>query len=498
MKFPFPTRNSGLFLLFLLIFCAGAKAQPALWKVHEADGGKLKFSVWADTLYYIGPGLFTASLAKESFLFRDHPFHPLQRTPEKKFSALNRNFFGAKKGEFWQLFECKNPLEAMPGLYRQLQTWRGQTLAENENGWMLITDSGEEMAADSVSVFDDKLLLYQKSGVLWIDQNLKGRFYRTSGPDRKFNEPFFTFLRNDSSWIPLQGNHLLKERPGSFWWNDSCLLDSSSKEVWLQQPGKNRKRIGDSVSVVSPNLLWLKSGKQEFLLFAGRNRIPVKPHSERKQLNDSLCAIRTGTCWIFISGSGNRHPLKPVISEIGRCYGDWVLVKSGKRWGCTDLGGIIRISCRYDSLLPPTQGRMAVRIGPVWGFLDRDERIIIQPNFEIVQPFEDSLCLIRQAGRWGLLNFNGQMELACQYDKISNTAAGCRLIKKGLWLGLADHRGKILLNTRYSDIIEARSGCFRVERDGRSGLFSKDGNFLLSIEHSLILQDEIHGMLISR
>jgi hypothetical protein len=160
--------------------------------------------------------------------------------------------------------------------------------------------------------------------------------------------------------------------------------------------------------------------------------------------------------------------------------------------------GIIRISCRYDSLLPLSQDRMGAKIGNVWGFLDRDERIRIQPNFEFIQPFKDSLCLVKQDGKWGLLKLNGQLELSCHFDYITQTSSGKWILKRGDWMGIADIKGKILLNTRYSNIIEAPPDLIRVERDGRTGLFNSKGNALLLLEFSRILPDYIHRILIAR
>ncbi len=491
-----------LFLCFftwsVLVFTQSISAQPFQWQVSDMESGKWKFSLNADSLRFLSQELFVANLGKESIFFREDPLHPLLRRPASDFRALNKRFFAEKEEKGWQLLECRNPGKARLETFKRIICWKGQVLAEGSQQWKLIPETGEEIPADSVQIFQDRLLLFRSDGILSLDSLFQGRFYKSSGQRRKFNAPWFSCLLSDSSWIPLKGGAFLREMPGSFWWNDSTLLDSSSREVYWQSPGRSRQKIGDSVVVESARLLWVKSGKQSFLLFSNGKKIALKPHLERKVLNDSLCAVRAAIGWTIFSSAGNKHPLKSVITEIGKCSGNWILVRAGKRWGCADHSGIIRISCRYDSLLPLSQDRMGAKIGNVWGFLDRDERIRIQPNFEFIQPFKDSLCLVKQDGKWGLLKLNGQLELSCHFDYITQTSSGKWILKRGDWMGIADIKGKILLNTRYSNIIEAPPDLIRVERDGRTGLFNSKGNALLPLEFSRILPDYIHRILIAR
>jgi hypothetical protein len=498
MKFPFRV----LFLCIGLLQIAGAgsllHAQPFEWKVRDSGNGKELFSVLADSIFGLSSQLFALSLEKETILFKDNPFYPLLRKNEVELRPLNKRYFAEKGPEGWQLYSVENAAPARKGIFLNVKIWNGGIIAVAKNECLFIPENGEEIRADSSQISEDKLLLYLKDGIFWIDRQSATKFYRTPAANRKFNAPFFSYLRSDSSWLGLRGGPNFYEKNRSFWWNDTCLLDSSSTDVHIQSPGISRKKLTDSVVLESPDALWMKSGKRSFLLFSNGRKIPLKPHFERRAINDTLCAIRYAKGWTFHSSRGNRYPLKSVISGIGQVIGDWIMVLANGRWGCVDHTGIIRISCRYDSILPMSQGRMAVKLGKVWGFLDQDERIRIQPNYEWVQPFSDSICAAKLEGKFGLLGLSGHPVLPFQYDSIRLTAGGKWLVSKGKWAGLSNFKGKILLKPSYSDIIEVDSGLYRVERDGHAGLFDAHGNAILPLESKNILLDKANGILITR
>lgn len=490
------------FFCFITLMLAGlaisGAAQPFQWKVNETKNGEFLFSIRADTILGLSNDLYAAWLGNENILFRKDPFHPVVRRKKTEIKPLIPGFFAVREAEGWKIYQTENAGPARPESFREIRLWKGCILASGWKDYLLLLPSGEEIRCDSVQFSGERMLLFKEDGILLMDSLMKGRFYRTGSGNRKFNSPFFTFLLSDSSWIPFHGGSFFTEKPGSFWWNDTCLLDSNAKEVRIQTPSIRRKKIADSVVVESPFVLWMASGKRQWLRFRNGKKIPLKPHLQRKALNDSLCAVLYEKGWVFHSSSGNRYPLKPVISEIGEANGSWFMVRANKRWGCADHTGIIRISCRYDSILPISQERMAVKLGREWGFLDADERIRIQLNYHSVQPFRDSVSLAGRDGKSGLIMLDGREILPFQYDRIWSTSRGNWLLKKDKWTGIATYRGKVLLKPRYSDIIEAESGFIRVERDGKYGLFDSSGNPLLPLESGCITPDMANGVLISR
>jgi len=499
MKIPFLRILGVCFLAWNWVSCPKSSAQPYLWQVADYATGKEEISALGDSLFYLSKDLFTLNLKDETFIFRSSLFEPCYRGKKQEIKPLNESYFAGKSGLQWQLFETRNPQKPRPDKFLSLSIWHGQVLAQKLDGFLLIPEAGEEISCDSVEVYPDRLLMYRKDGILALDSLFARYYYKTTGSKRKFKEPDFTYLLDDSLWIPLDGSgKTLIHKPGAFWWNDTCLLDTSASDVWFQSPGKRRSRIGDSLVYISSRQLWIKNGKQAFLLFSNGRKVPVKPHTEKKPVGDSLCALRFPTSWVLISQNGNRYPMKPSITGIGEKTANWFLVKAGKRWGCADYNGIIRISCRYDSLLPASQGLMAAKIGQVWGFLDQNERIRIQPNFQSVQAFKDSVSLVCQEGKWGLINLEGNPALSCTYDRITQSRYDKWILEKGSWKGIASTKGKILLNTRYSDIIEPELDLVWVIRNGKAGLFNKNGLALVPLEFSQILIDQPHQKIVLR
>jgi hypothetical protein len=496
--FPLKVIIFSCLCLLLPEFSLRCQAQPFRWNVHEARKGDILFSVQADTLFGLSKNLFSVALGEENILFRNDPFHPLTRFKKTDIRPLTEDFFAVRKDQEWILFRTDNGGPARAENFRNFRIWKNCIVAESKEDLLLLLPSGEDIRADSVQFSGERILLFKKDGILLLDSLLKSRFYKTGSSKRKFNAPYYSFLLSDSSWIALKGGPSFAEKPQSFWWNDTCLLDSSAGEVFIQTPSIKRKKIADSVVLESPYILWMASGKKQWLRFRNGKKIPLKPHFERRALNDSLCAVRFEKGWVFYSITGNRYPLKPVISEIGRVAGPWLMVRANKRWGCADHTGIIRISCRYDSILPMSQGLMAVKLGREWGFLDADERIRIQLNFHMVQPFLDSVCLAARDKKYGLIKPDGSEILPFHYDKIWSSENGNWLLMKEKWMGIAAFKGKILLKPRYSDIIEAHSGFIRVERDGHYGLFDSAGKQVLPLESARIIPDKANGILISR
>ena len=500
MKIPF--RPLFFHLLFnCLVFFRLAQGQPYQWQLRNEGGDSLRFFVRADTLKCIGNNLFVAELDGENIVFRKDPLHPLFRTRKSGFQALNERYFAEFTEGKTHIRECRNPEKIFLDDAGKVSLWRNQVLAAGgkRSCRFLIGDKAPQ-EADSLRVIAGNLFAYHSGGIRITDSLLNERFVKITGRVLKFNAPFYSFaLCDDSTWIPLNGrSRLFREYPGAFWWNDTCLLDSASSRVFQQTPAAARKKAGEKVLLLSPNIHWLESNKKEFLVFRNGKKVAVPPSFEKRAISDSLCALRLAGNWVLVNRRGRLLPVKSEVSEIRGQTGEYLLARSGKRWGFTDLGGIIRISCRYDSLLPPAEGRIPARISGAWGYLDKDEHIRVQPNFESVQPFAHSAGLVKRMGKWGIIRPDGSYLLECEYNAISAMGGGKYKVSRGLWTGIFSAAENFLLNTRYSDIIEARTGLFQVVRDGRKGLFSKSGTAVLPLDFAVIASDPNFHSLICR
>jgi hypothetical protein len=498
MKFPFHPFPvliiSGISLIFNFL-----QAQPFQWQVWEERSASCKFTVRADSILALTPDLFVIHLGKESILFRESPFRPLSREKRTAFLSLNQRFFGKKTGGIWKLYECRHPEKPGFGNFQELKCWRKQIIAVSAEGTFFFPEEGDEIQADSLKSYPDKLHFFQKDGILWVDSLLARHFYKTGSGNRGFNQPWFSYVLSDSNWIPLNGRGLIfKALSASFWWNDTTLLDTSELGVFMQTPSRIRRRTGDSVRIIDRNFLCLYNQKKTFVFTSQGRKMAVPFSLQQKSVCDSICGLRLAKNWLLLSQRGNRYPIKPVVTELGPQSGGLLLARAGRRWGCTDLSGIIRISCRYDSLLPLSMGLIAARIGNSWGFLNRDERIVIQPNYDSVQPFRDSVSLVGRDGKFGLLRMDGSLSFKCEFDAMQLLKNRKWKLRKELWTGIGDPKGFFLLKPRYSNIIETQTGLWMVERDGRNGLFNQNGALLMPLEYSLIIPDSDHGLLIAR
>jgi hypothetical protein len=498
MKFPF----SRFFVITLCWFASvpdGSEAQPWQWHVYPQDGGSPVLSVKADSLIYLGNKLFAAISKQESILFSETPLQPVLRKDKTTFQKLNKDFFLAKSAGQWSLYSYSNPGRPVMENAREFQSWKNMALMKTDTEWLLFKNGAEPVRFDSAAFSSEKLILFQPKGILCLDSQKNEHFIHAAAAIRVINYPWNSSILCDSLWIPLKpGGKMQRNLPGSVWWNEQCLLDTGITGWHMQDLSGIRKKIGDAGKILGPDALWLKSGGKEFILFSGGRRVSVPPSSDQKMIGDSLYALRLAGNWMLLDYKGRQYQIKKEVSEVISGGNGVVLVKSGKRWGCTDLSGIIRISCRYDSLLPIKDRRIAAKIGSLWGFLDQEERIIVQPNYEIVSSFRDSAALVKRNRKWGLLKVDGGTLLECEFDAVIPLRNKLWKVKKGNWFGIYGPAGNFLLNTRYSDIIETQSGLFQVERDGKKGLFSERGKLILPLEFQQIIPDPPHRILICR
>jgi hypothetical protein len=486
-------------IAFFSLSCQRIHSQSFIWQIRDGISGEVRFSVKADSIFGIARDVFAIRMKSETILIRNNPLQPFQRITSGTVIPLNDQFFSIQGKEGLRLQSFSNPGLNTPGSISEIQNWRKQILARTNENWVYMPQEGEYVRADSMQVFSSHLFLFQPAGTFWVDSSLKVHYFKKEAGRVRVNIPFFTYLYNGKLWVPLRGRgNPFHGQENAVWWNDTSLIDTSSSEAYLQTPFRTRYRLGEKVKVLNKNVLWIRNGEKEYLLFSSGKKIVVPHALDMKMLNESICALRHSGSWVIYHPGGSRSSVKVEVTEMISESEGVVLVKSGKRWGCTDLSGIIRISCRYDSLLPCKQGRIAARLASFWGFLDCNERITAQPNFDWVMTFSDSVTAVRRGKKWGLIRLDGTFLLECEFDGLSVLSDGKWLVQKGVWKGIFKPGSNFLLNTRYSDIIEAPSGFFQTEREGKQGLFNASGKVVLPVEFARILYDPKYNVLLSR
>lgn len=487
-------------LLASLIWMSGmvcSFGQTKQWDVFDLKGGR-KFSVSADTVYALLENLYCIRLGSESFIVNGELFNLVTRSRNEKFLPITKSFFMSDNGKVVRLYNQKNSQQPLPHVFKSITVWNGRILGKTDVRCMLNPTEPDEMVADSFRIEARRLLLFREDGILEVDSSMKTRFFplRTSNPDLNY---YSSYVRSDTLWKPVSGaGYDFVIRPRCFWWNDTLLLDSVGQNVYWQSPHTARTRIADSIYVISNRFSLIRKKSSFYILSPTGKRFKVPSVKKVLDLRDSVCAVQTKSRWILVSESGNRYPVSKTISELGIVQEGMVMVKAGKRYGYIDLMGFIRISCRYDSLLPFHSGISAARLGSVWGFLDRDEKLKIQPHYQRTGSFCQSLVPVEKEEKWGLLNREGDFVQTCSFDFIQPARfLGWKTVK-GNWTGWLNTDGKILLANRYTDIIEPCSGLLQVLRDGKTGLFSSEGIAVLPIQFVKIYTDPKTQTLIAR
>lgn len=450
--------------------------------------GKLKFSVFADSLRFLGKGYFALSLGKQEILFFQEPFQVKIISSEARFLPGFKDCFKeVLPGGNFRLIELVNRTPVNNQLFDSLWIENGQVLVRifANRKWIFQPGTPEEIQVDSVSKMNGLMSLWTKTGVIFLYPSGQ-RFIALPANSRGFS-PGFQYVLSDTNWVPIHGKgKSFSFRPQGFWWNDSTYLDQENNQVFLQSPAVPRKKIANSIHYCSPRFLLIKTKKKWQALTASGMKINIQTPISCRMIHDSLLAIKSTLGWNLVFPNGEQSMLNKTITEPGYFQEGLLLAKAGKRYGFVDLQGFIRIACRYDSIMPFSEGMAALSLGGQWGFLDKSERLVIQPHFEEVTPFRFGLAAAKREGFWGLINKNGEEILPFQYDKLSPEAQGGWTIRKSGWTGFANSNGKIVFQPRYFNSIEASSLWHIVVRNQKFGIINPYGQIIIPVDcHSI-------------
>lgn len=453
--------------------------------------GNLKFSVFADSLRYLGKEYYALSLGKQEFLFLQEPFQVKKIQEEiRLMPGINGLIKEVQPDGNFRLLNLVKLTPIKNQLFDSLWIENDMVLVRipASRKWIFQPGTSEEIQVDSVSKNNGLMSLWTKTGVIFLYPHGQ-QFVALPASSRVFS-PGFQYLLSDTNWIPVQrsGRPFSYKQQG-YWWNDSSYLDVENLEVFFQSPSIPRKKIADSIHVCNHRFLLLKIRKKWEVLTAAGVKIKIQTPLACRMIHDSLLAINTKGGWRLVFPNGEQNEINKTISEPVNFQEGLLLAKAGKRFGFIDLQGFIRIACRYDSILPFSEGLAALSLGGQWGFLDKSERLVIQPHFEEVTPFRFGLAAAKRDGLWGLINKNGEEVLPFQYDGLSPETQGGWRIRKSGWTGFANSNGKIVFQPRYFNSIEASRHWHIVVRNQKFGLINPNGQIIVPVDcHSITFE----------
>lgn len=492
-----------LLLLFLIllsgtILSGFGQSKPRLWHVADISGQNL-FSVWADTVNSVDKNLYSFRLGDEGYLIKDTPLGLLARRKNMSWAAVLPGIVQQKSGgKAFKLIHSNTLIPVSSLDFDEIRLFQNSILVKvvNKPQWIWQPGKSEEIWADSISTLGEKLLLWTSKGLVFVNKELNVNFIAINNKQRNFS-PGMAYFLSDSLWNSVNGQYRsFKLRPNSYWWNDTTYLDSSNRITNLQSPNISFKKLGDSVFVFSSGFLKYKERKTWFVRTASGKKIKTGPILDFNMINDTLLSVKTKKGLKLIAASGFNSDVNKTIGWLGFFQEGLLLAKAGKRYGFIDLHGLIRIACRYDTILPFVEGLSAARIGSQWGFLDRNERIAIQPHFERVSTFRNGHASVFRESKWALINRQGEAVLPFDYDKIEpEIGSGWKIVRQG-WTGWANSNGNIVIQPKYFNSIEAQAGCHKVVRDGRFGLIDSSGKKILPLEFQQISIDSTQGLIL--
>lgn len=175
---------------------------------------------------------------------------------------------------------------------------------------------------------------------------------------------------------------------------------------------------------------------------------------------------------------------------------DWRIIYVDGKYGFEGQDGLLKVTYRYDSLLPFSEDLAAFKLRGRWGFIDRNEQIAVQPLFTNVTSFTNELSKVEQNGLFGLINTQGSYVLKPKYNNI-------KLLKDGVWQatengkkGLYNHSGEVILHPFFDNISYVNNELIIVRKSNKYGIVNSKGSSILPRIYDYIGYDKDHEALL--
>jgi hypothetical protein len=123
------------------------------------------------------------------------------------------------------------------------------------------------------------------------------------------------------------------------------------------------------------------------------------------------------------------------------------------KYGFKDERGRLRIANRYDSIVPFSESRAAVKLLGKWGFIDQYDKLIIQPQFDKPAFFKNQFALVLKNGKYGIIDHDGQTRLNFEFEFVQPVPEEPYLIiRKEHHFGLCHYDGRLLLEPAFEKL----------------------------------------------
>lgn len=194
------------------------------------------------------------------------------------------------------------------------------------------------------------------------------------------------------------------------------------------------------------------------------------------------------------------HPFEDSLARVkfgGRfgiinTRGEWVQAPEYDR--LDTLSGTVRIAVRdgkyglvnrtgqpvtpfiYQKMLPPTEGRVGVKVGTEWGFLNPNGELLLEPAFDEVRPFRQGYARVRWGATWGAIDTAGTVCLPPRYAYVYLASEGLFRVQYGRRYGYVRPGGAWAIVPAYSQASDFRNGRANVTYNGSRFTIDTVGN----------------------
>ena len=194
-----------------------------------------------------------------------------------------------------------------------------------------------------------------------------------------------------------------------------------------------------------------------------------------------------------ISSIGTRVIDDPTFSNASQY---WQVIKISGKYGFVDINGLLKITYRYDSLLPFSEDLAAFKLRGKWGFINTDEKIIVQPHYTEVTPFKNGVSVVTAQGKMGLMSNHGKAILKPKYEAISHLKDDLWLVTEQKLIGLFNSQGKIIIQPKYDSLTYINNELIIVARKGKYGAVTIKGTSILPRIYDFIGYDYTNKVLL--
>lgn len=465
-------------------------------------------------------------------------------------STNNLNYFYTYKDGRKGLLSTSGR-EVIPPQYAQIENRNGEWIATPFPTWEIIQESDSSIyTADSIRIWNNTLIMgYGNLFYLEKDNQRISKTYDAIWPTP--NNLAVTKVKNGYGALSIAGKEVLPNRfqfvyvvdgylyaqKDSYWSLYDSLgvkktvftydsIGTASEGLFsIQRKGKwgfmNRQGV-EVIHCIYDTSSSFKNGKSIIRYFNREGIIDHEGNWVVKPIYDDILSYsfdfyiaRLGYQYfmknyegeiIYFSSTPIPASYNPIIEQTPDGYikefaedsipkNGWKIINVNGKYGFEGWDGLLKITYRYDSLLPFSEELAAFKLRGKWGFINRYEQIVVQPHFSEVSSFSKGLSKVKQNGKYGLINKQGGFILKPKYENLKPVNENLWLVTEEGKKGLYDSSGAIILHPLLDNVIYVDYKHIIVKKNGKYGLVDVHGASILPRIYDYIGYDKTNKIL---